>query len=418
MNYLAGLALSLSALTSTVVYADSELFSVESEKRTTLLEPFQLSEYAVSVDLGHLGGTAKDSASEITLDLPEAGSIISVRTNAFVNTSGSLSWVGNVEGDPGGSVILVNSKGIVHGSIRYAGRYFDLTTNSDNQQVLREIDENDPALQETLPTPVLAANLSNNSKDTQGLVPDDGSVIDLLVVYTPRAATTAGSVAAVEARIDLGVTEANISYANSDVDFTVNLVHKAQVDYVEGADVAIDRDRLRIDGDGFLDEVHYMRDYYRADLVQMVAESNGCGIAYIMNPVSPDFEEFGFCVTDYVCVSPNYTFSHEMGHLQSARHDRSADSSHNAPFAFNHGYYDPDDQWRTVMSYRNCGGDPCTRTLYWSNPDINHPINGNPTGIAGTDFDAADNHLTLNTTRTTVANFRKSGDMLFVGNFN
>merc|ERR1719215_996147 len=42
---------------------------------------------------------------------------------------------------------------------------------------------------------------------------------------------------------------------------------------------------------------------------------------------------------------------------------------------------------RTVMAYSATGHS--TRVNYWSNPDVNHPITGTPTGVAGTENNAA-----------------------------
>jgi hypothetical protein len=225
------------------------------------------------------------------------------------------------------------------------------------------------------------------------------------VVYTPAARAGAGGTVAMENLIDLGITESNESYAISGIPLAVRLVHTAEIDYVESGSLLTDRNRLQNPSDGLMDEVHAMRDTWGADVTTLIVEFPGCGIAYIMNPVDPAFEAFAFNVTMRSCVSPNYTFEHEIGHLQSARHDWFVDPTDNAPFTFNHGYVDPLDRWRSIMAYSNdCGG--CTRELFWSNPDRNHPVTGNPTGVPEGEPQAADNRMTLTLTAPTVANFR------------
>lgn len=351
------------------------------------------------------------SAAALSLELFDDLEVRAVRESVFMNSSGSLSWIGAIENDPESTVILVSKADMTVGSIRFDGRLITLHYLGNGVHVLYEIDETSSIYREDRPTEIGIEDLPPIPEGTGGSLKqteaDDGSLLDLMVVYTPAARAGAGGTVAIENLIDLGVTETNLSYANSFVTPRLRLVHTQEVAYTESGSSATDRDRLRIDGDGFIDEVHPMRDAYAADLVKMVVEPSGCGISYIMTAVTTAFEEFAFCVTTRSCISPNYTFGHELGHIQSARHDWFVDGTNNSPFTYNHGYVDPGDQWRTIMAYSNdCGG--CTRLLYWSNPNVNHPVTGNAMGVAVGQPNAADNHLTLNTTAITVANFRDS----------
>ena len=47
-------------------------------------------------------------------------------------------------------------------------------------------------------------------------------------------------------------------------------------------------------------------------------------------------------------------------------------------YSYSYGYQDPDENFRTVMSY-NCPGG-CTQIEYFSNPNVTYM--GDPTGIA------------------------------------
>ncbi len=129
-----------------------------------------------------------------------------------------------------------------------------------------------------------------------------------------------------------------------------------------------DRDRFRIQKDRFMDEVHGLRDRYAADVAILITDSGGgCGIAsaILANAAT------GFGVAKRDCATGNYTFGHEIGHLQGARHNPEADPSTN-PFPYGHGYYYQPGRWRTIMSY-NCPNG-CTRGQFWSTPDL--VING------------------------------------------
>ncbi len=356
-----------------------------------------------------------DSAITLATFALSGEQLVSRNQHVWSNPTGSTSWIGSIEGDPSGSVVLVSREGAATGTIRFDGRLFVLRRLPGGQHVVQEIDENSPELREEEPTPVsddelkpldaAVASRSTAASTLGGGIP----TFDLMVVYTQQAINSAGgTVLDIENRIDLGVTETNLSYMNSNVDLRVNLVHTAFVTYTDSGSISTDRNRLRIKNDGFLDEVHDWRDEYGADIVKLIAGTGGCGIAYIMTTVSPAFEEYAFCVTGEGCISPNYTFAHEMGHIQSARHDYNADSTTGSPFAFNHGYYSPSSVWRTVMSYNNCSGSPCTRSLYWSNPNVLHPSTSEPMGIPDGQPNAADNHLTLNTTASTVVAWRQA----------
>jgi hypothetical protein len=104
-----------------------------------------------------------------------------------------------------------------------------------------------------------------------------------------------------------------------------------------------------------------------------------------------------YAAVHYNCAVDNYSFAHELGHLQGARHDPAMDSD-TRPFAFGHGHVNGM-SWRTVMAYPTaCNG--CPRLQYWSNPGV---LNGGvPMGTAA----VSNNARVLNQTRATIAGFR------------
>jgi hypothetical protein len=91
-----------------------------------------------------------------------------------------------------------------------------------------------------------------------------------------------------------------------------------------------------------------------------------------------------------------------------ARHDWGHDGTNNSPLPFNHGFVRTNPSNATVAPWRTIMGVPPTnpatgRIQFWSNPNVN--FNGDPTGVA-TGSQPANNARTLNTTASTVANFR------------
>jgi hypothetical protein len=128
---------------------------------------------------------------------------------------------------------------------------------------------------------------------------DDGTTIDVLVLYTPAARMAAGSIPAIRAVVDLAVAETNASYGNSGIVQRLRLVHTAEVNYSEvGGDFKTDLTRLSGTTDGYMDEVHALRNTHGADLVALIIDDSSlCGRANLMNTVSSQFHAFAFSVT-------------------------------------------------------------------------------------------------------------------------
>jgi hypothetical protein len=230
---------------------------------------------------------------------------------------------------------------------------------------------------------------------------DTADFIDVMVVYTQ---TTANASANIGAEIQLAIDETNTAYQNSQINQRLRLAHAEQVNYSETGNFSTDLSRLAGTSDGFIDQVHTLRDTYGADLVSFWVESgNACGIGYLMTNVSSTFAPFGFSVVARSCATGYYSFGHELGHNMGAHHDAYVNPE-NGAYAYSHGFTNTTGQWRTIMAYNNAcatAGVNCTRIQYFSNPNVNY--NGSPTGAAGT----ANNASTLNNTALSVANFRQ-----------
>ena len=192
-------------------------------------------------------------------------------------TSAGHALRGRLEGVGLGTFTLVVNGGIVIGTVRTPAAVYTIRTVGDGKYVIRQIDESSlPPLGEPLEAPLSPRNVPTQIEE---VLPDDGSVIDVMVVYTPLVRRREGGRAATEALIDLFVAETNQAYANSEVNHRVRLVLREEVDYVEDGDSYIDLDRLQEDSDGYMDHVHELRDLYAADLVHIVVGTsvNVCG---------------------------------------------------------------------------------------------------------------------------------------------
>ena len=341
--------------------------------------------------------------------------------------SGHALW-GSLEGVELGTMTLVVNGKIVVGTVRTPNAVYSIRTSGDGKYVIRQIDESSlPPLGEPLEDSLSPRDAAAESDD---VAPDDGSEIDVMVVYTPLVKRREGGRAAIEALIDLFVAETNQAYANSGVIHRVRMVLRQEVDYTEDGDSYIDLDRLQEDSDGHMDHVHELRDLYAADLVHIVVGNsvNVCGIAYLNSGESyTEREIFGFALTVVNCGG--LTFAHELGHNMGLHHDRYevglSSSVGRVPLIGSHyGYvnqkaFEPDapdtTRWRTIMSYNlqcsEVGSFGCDQLPYFSNPELTY--NGDPMGVPvdhpSTGVDGpADGVGSLNKRREITANFRRS----------
>jgi hypothetical protein len=233
---------------------------------------------------------------------------------------------------------------------------------------------------------------------------DAGDTMDVMVVYTPAARAAAGGTAAMQALINLAVDESNFAYQFSQITPRLRLVYQQEVPYTETGSMNVDLDRLTGTGDGFVDQVHALRDTYGADMVSMFIENtNLCGLAWLMTALSPGFADSAFSVVTWDCATGNYSFAHELGHNMGCAHDR-ANAVGGGLYPYSYG-------WRfvtagnvtnrTIMAYA-----PGERIQRFSNPDVLY--NGVATGVPTNLPTAAHNALTINNSAFTVANWRQT----------
>lgn len=243
---------------------------------------------------------------------------------------------------------------------------------------------------------------SNSAASRSGGASEDGSQIDVLVAYTDDARQNMGGTNQILARIDLAIAASNRSYDNSNIGFQINLVHTVEFDYDENtSSYGTHLTRLREKNDGYIDEVHDLRDQYGADIVTMLVDDGRyCGIARLMTSLSPNFESSAFNIVTWFCAAGNLSFPHELGHNMGACHARGDGGGcldgGLFDYSVGHRFGGTNDQrYRTVMAYS-----PGSRIEYFSNPDVS--VDGDPTGVAND----AENALTLNQSSLVISNFR------------
>jgi hypothetical protein len=381
----------------------------------------------VSINFQHLrdslppqaGGNG--SSNRLHLNLFADADFTAVRGRVEQTDTGFV-WVGQLQNEPDSQVTLAiagtaSAGGVMSGNVVTSSGTFSIRSSPAGEQVIEQVDlaSFPPELPPLAPSMNAAGSQPVNlARDVPQASVDDGSTIDLLVVYTPAARAAAGGTAAMQSLIDLGVSETNQAYANSGAIQRLRLRRKEEIAYTESGSMFTDLPRLQTSGDGYMDSVQSLRNTYGADLIQLIVNSpDACGLAYVQDPINSTFAPFAFGVVHYSCISPNYSFGHEMGHNMGLQHDTYVNNS-TTPFTYSHGYVNQaafaggasaSKRWRTIMAYNDqcaANGFNCTRLLYFSNP--NNTNTSDPMGDANT----ANATLALDNSRVTVANFRAS----------
>ncbi len=359
----------------------------------------------------------------------DAALLVLVTRTERVGRNG-IAYIGTVPGIALSSAVIVEENGVVSGNVNVLNQKYQIRNVGVAGHVMQEIDGRafplDHAVSSAATTASAKLSLPSTPASTKGPTPpqaavntvlDDGSIIDVMVVYTTAARISQGSTAAMNSLVNLGITETNLAYANSGVTQRVRLVYAGEVNYAE-VDFATDLARLQGTSDGFMDDVHRLRDLYAADVVSLWGNYTvGCGLSNLMLNESLSFASQAFNVVDRNCATGNYSFAHELGHNMGLQHDiydgntgttvTPEGSAISTAINYAHGYVDISNRFRTVMAISaQCDVQvpriDCVRIAYFSNPGVSF------LGAATGNIEFEQEFRALNDTRDSTANFRMS----------
>ena len=356
-------------------------------------------EHALTTEVKNPDGTSEPA--KITVAFADNTTITIVRSSIDLRPDMCI-WRGTVEGSEAQVTLMWWANGKMTGTVQGRGRPQSIRHLGGRLYAVVEMGEDrmpqehapmsqgardDPALRDDplvrqgdassvkpkIAAPSPAAKPTQAARQTVAPAAPPGTdvTIDVIVAYTRKAASSYADVK--RELVDLSIEEANNSFRMSNLgNIKLRLVHAYQTDYVEQGAHFDHVWRFADKGDGYMDEIHALRDTYRADVgVLIVDDPQGCGLA---TRVYADAEE-AFAVVHHECAATTYSLAHEIGHLIGARHDLSLDKMM-TPFAYGHGYVNGS-KWRDIMSYKeSCGG--CPRLPVWSSPLVK--IKGEPAG--------------------------------------
>jgi len=293
---------------------------------------------------------------------------------------------------------LVRRDGTITGNVRVKGTLYRIRPLPDGSHAIIEVDEtrmpkDHPEEYSDLPRLDMTASRTKTGGDvgTMAISPGATATIRVMVVATNAAVNAYGG--NMRSLMDLAISESNTGYLNSNVGINLVLAGYYTTSYTE-VGMSTDLARFRGTTDGYMDTFHSTRNSVAADVMMLIGnDGSSCGLASGIGSTAST----AFATTYWNCATGYYSFAHEIGHLQSARHDPVADPS-TTPYAYGHGYRAPNNTWRTIMAY-NCSPS-CPRINYWSNPDKLY--NGVPMGTTT----KSHNQRVLVNTKATIAGFR------------
>jgi peptidyl-Asp metalloendopeptidase len=348
----------------------------------------------------------------LRLNLFDGSDFDAERTHMKRGIEGDMTWSGKLVGSVRGTAHITVRGDAAAGSIATEdGQLFEINTASDGGITIEEIDLDkmpphvNPLTPEGEPVEEdLSGGASIENAPTTSA--DNGSVIDVMVVYTQATKIRYG-VAGIETKIINAVDAMNNANANSLISSRFRLVHMEEVDYVETGDMDPALRRLTNTNDGFMDNVHALRDQHGADIVSLIDEdSNYGGIAWVMTSGQLNSMARNAFNVVYSGSLSSHTLTHEIGHNEGCAHDR-ANSNVAGSYPYSYGHQDAVNTFRTIMAY-NCSGGSCPRIDNFSNPIVTH--NGAPTGIDHNvdPINSTDNARTINNNESIIANWRQS----------
>jgi hypothetical protein len=334
--------------------------------------------------------------------------------------SNNFSVFANLEN---GHIYLTVKDNDIKGNIRIGFKFYEMSHLSNGTYIIRRFDQskypqgcgtgkahekgednhnhgNSMPINRTNDLPPNDEPVVNHNKIATNIV--ESCKLRILVVYTSTAANSSTMSSNPNNFCQHAVDVLNQSFVNSGVIHRAELAYAGLVNYTETRCANADLDRFTSTNDGFMDDVHRLRDLYSADVCILLTTSpwTCVGLDTTVNTGAIKGLARGIYTNSantFAVVVPKfavnvYSFLHEIGHLLGARHELKNDPKI-TPFSCGHGflqqtrddcsfgfcntYFDTDIMaigiYGTVWSNYHF-----SRLPYWSNPNIN--INGKPFG--------------------------------------
>ncbi len=360
---------------------------------------------------------SKGQTRYLTFYLPGGTQSIGKIEKTFIRSLHDYTVYGTLDGHPFDQFIVAVLDDIVLGSIRtHDWKRYEISINGGSGYKMPPPNEEiEPfhcsACESRLKTPPL--EISDSRQYIRRKMQDDGSTIDMMVIYTSGARAKIGGEKSIRVRINLAIDITNICYEHSQMIPRMRLVHRQEVAFDETGDDHTDLAMIKNRDDGVLDFVHDLRDKYGADLV-CFWNSGGGGTGYAPYDENPGWDAWAFSICGVMGAIARNVMTHESGHNLGLMHDidpvrrpridrdgNVTERGEDAVFTYSYGWRFDNEKFITIMAYP-----PGVQVWYFSNPNV--LFNGVPTGMPKGDPLEADNVSSVNETRLWYTNFRPS----------
>ena len=383
----------------------------------------ELRSRSVRMDLGQLSAARMEveqgSPSRLSLNLFADAKFEAIIERTAPTASG-YTLTGRLSDEPMSIVALAVHGDYVSGTV-WSRRGLHAIRASGG---IAEVRQMDPTASghgdaETLPP----ASPAGSIQSANAAPADDGSVIDVLVLYPPFVRRYQGGHGAMRALIEQDIAITNEIYRGSGVAFRIALVAAVEADYAKrDPSVGIAIWDIIGEADGHMDEAHALRDSYAADLVllhwgdhptpdsavaaseRLTSEAHSSGLSAAFSVVAESIPSD---------IAQAFGYNMGLDNNRASVFSAPGGSTRRPVYPYGYGYIArnsaaPFEYWRTVMTER---GLPIPR---FSNPNQKWPDeSGVPIGVPGDEWSdrvegPADAVRALNNIRRYVANYRQS----------
>ena len=367
----------------------------------------------------------KNRGDVLLLDFFEEKKYKAVIKNETKNENGITSITGKIENSEFGyCYIVISDNGVtISAELPETDEVFIASTKSGEsylfQSSLSAIKEDEIPSSDPLIPSNLTQVRSTSQEETQDIDLEespfmeednieDGVTIDLMMVYTPAAeqwANSSSSVTNMEHLIVLALERANLAMNNSETGITFRRVYTHKTNYTE-IDSSEDLSRITETADGYMDEIHALRDQYNADIVVFIPRITYTGgVAWLLSNETGRPER-AFALTRVQQTASSYTMVHEIGHNMGCQHHKVQGGSAGLyPYSYGWGgKTNLGTRYSTIMTYETGAhypdGQTYPRIPYFSDPNRTFE------GVAIGNVNEANNALTLKKTKHLVSRYR------------